>query len=196
MRISTTRKLTFHEINAGSSSLKSLSHCICFARLIAARWYQAKQRQNRGSGQAPQRADCPGISIRNAAGAQRGRLSLRRLCARLSVCQSGQRVDFFARAGGAIVLNRTWWAQRVLVGQPSRPCRLCVFRACSGSRCSESGSRKGLMNIRGCKSTALLILPSPADWNEKKSEQPCRRPRGRGALMLATIGRSGMHRWW
>ena len=55
------------------------------------------------------------------------------------------------RLGG---LSASW------VGQPSRPCRLCVFRACSGSRCSESGSQKGLMNIRGCKST---LPPHPSE---------------------------------
>jgi hypothetical protein len=42
MMISKTKKLTFHEIIAGTGSLRSLSHCICFARLIAARCYQAK----------------------------------------------------------------------------------------------------------------------------------------------------------
>jgi len=110
----------------------------------------------------------PWISIRNAAGAQRGRLSLLRLCVRLSVCQSGQRVDFFARAGGAIVLNRTWWAQRVLVGQPSRPGRLCVLRACSGSRCSERESQKGLMDTRGCKSTASPHPSEPGGLERKE----------------------------
>ena len=42
MIISKTKKLTFHEMIAATGSLKSLSHCICFARLIAARCCQAK----------------------------------------------------------------------------------------------------------------------------------------------------------
>lgn len=59
-----------------------------------------------------------GISIRNAAGAQRGRLSLAKSLRALSPSHSGQRVDFLARPGGAIGLNQTWWAQRVL-GRPA-----------------------------------------------------------------------------
>lgn len=160
MIISKTKKLTFHEMIAATGSLKSLSHCICFARLIAARCYQAKydstedpvRRRSVQIALAFRFVTRPAHSVGGYLWEGSARASRSASLGNVSISSLG-RVGRLSstRLGG---LSASW------VGQPSRPCRLCVFRACSGSRCSESGSQKGLMNIRGCKST---LPPHPSE---------------------------------